>query len=362
MTPVSAREYLADLAQGSAMGRARLPPATTRSEIVELCRGVGEPEWPSDLVARPCPEPAALWHWSQLDRLLKEPEEPNEAALARRAFHARWILSLAEPDSIECRPLVSIVTPVYNRADLVGEAIESALAQTYRPIEVIVVDDGSTDSIKEAIEPYRDAIRFVRQENRGVSNARNHGVRLAKGDYLHFLDSDNLLSADAVDRWIEACRCVGDAEISYCPPLPRWWTSLRPGFLRPPNGGPDCPTTDLMGVVTHRYPFLMISVLLPRWLFLENGGFNERFRRNEDTRFWVTLCLRGTKVVGRWTRRNHARPRPTGLSRSPRPWGDLGRVALLGALDVLEAPNQWLHFPRVMHRINRDSSWRWIGS
>jgi len=359
---MSAREYLAGLAQGSTAGRVQPPSATTRSDILELCRRVEGPEWPPDMVARPCPEPAALWHWGRLDWLLGQPEASDEASRTRRAFHARWILSLAEPDSIEDRPLVSIVTPVYNRSGLVREAIESALAQTYRPIEVIVIDDGSTDGIEEAIEPYRGAVRFVRQENRGVSNARNHGVRLARGHYLHFLDSDNLLSPDAVERWMEACRCVGDAEISYCPPHPRWWTPIRPEFLRPPHGGPGCPTSDLMEVVARGYPFLMLSVLIPRWLVLENGGFNERLRRDEDTRFWFALGLRGTKVVGRWARRNYARPSPTGLSQTQRSEGEWGRVTFLGALDILENPDHWPYFPTVLQRITHETSWPWIGS
>jgi glycosyltransferase involved in cell wall biosynthesis len=294
--------------------------------------------------------------------LLNEEDKLDKASLARRALHARWILSLAEPGSVEHRPLVSIVTPVYNRADLVGEAIESALAQTYQPVEVIVVDDGSTDGIEKAIEPYLGAIRFVRQENRGVSNARNHGVRLAEGDYLHFLDSDNLLSPDAVERWVEAYRCVADAEISYSPPHPDWRTTVRPEFLKPPHGGLGCPTADLMGVVARGYPFLMLSVLIPRWLVLENGGFCEWLRWDEDTRFWFHLGLRGTKVVGRWSRRNHARPRPSGLSQTPRPEGDWGRVVLLGALEVLQAPDHWLHLPAAMRRLTHDTCWPWIGS
>jgi len=88
-------------------------------------------------------------------------------------------------------PLVSVVTPAYNVAWCVGRAVDSVLAQDYREREMIVVDDGSTDDTAKVLASYGGAIRVVRQENRGMSAARNVAIRAARGEYVAFLDSDD---------------------------------------------------------------------------------------------------------------------------------------------------------------------------
>ena len=92
-------------------------------------------------------------------------------------------------------PMVSCVIPVFNGEAFLGEAIDSVLAQSHRPLEVIVVDDGSTDATAEVAQGRGDLVRYVRQENAGQASARNHGVRLARGDLVALLDAD--------DRWLE---------------------------------------------------------------------------------------------------------------------------------------------------------------
>ncbi len=89
-------------------------------------------------------------------------------------------------------PLVSVVIPTYNRAQMVSEAVRSVLEQTFGDLEVIVVDDGSTDGTREALKPHADKIRYLRQENSGVSAARNRGIAEARGSLIAFLDSDDL--------------------------------------------------------------------------------------------------------------------------------------------------------------------------
>ncbi len=86
---------------------------------------------------------------------------------------------------------VSVVIPVYNRAELVRRAIDSVLAQTRRPLEIIVVDDGSTDATLSVLTDYQGRIRLIRQEHRGVSAARNRGMRSARGQWIALLDSDD---------------------------------------------------------------------------------------------------------------------------------------------------------------------------
>lgn len=89
-------------------------------------------------------------------------------------------------------PLVSVVIPSYNRATLIAESLDSVFAQTYPRLEVIVVDDGSTDGTEAAVAPYRDRIIYIRQQNQGLAGARNTGNARATGEFIAWLDSDDL--------------------------------------------------------------------------------------------------------------------------------------------------------------------------
>jgi glycosyltransferase involved in cell wall biosynthesis len=87
---------------------------------------------------------------------------------------------------------ISVVIPTYNYARYLPEAIDSVLAQTYAPLEIIVVDDGSTDDTPQVLATYGEKIRIIRQDNQGVAAARNTGVAAARGEYIALLDSDDL--------------------------------------------------------------------------------------------------------------------------------------------------------------------------
>ena len=87
---------------------------------------------------------------------------------------------------------VSVIIPTYNYARFLGEAIDSAFAQTLPPLEVIVVDDGSTDATPEVLAAYSDRIRVIRQKNQGVAMARNAGIAAARGEYLAFLGVEEM--------------------------------------------------------------------------------------------------------------------------------------------------------------------------
>ena len=87
--------------------------------------------------------------------------------------------------------LISVVIPTYNYGHFVTEAVDSVLAQTYRHYEVVVVDDGSTDDTRARLAPYGDRIRYIHQENQGLSAARNTGIRAARGGVIGLLDSDD---------------------------------------------------------------------------------------------------------------------------------------------------------------------------
>jgi glycosyltransferase involved in cell wall biosynthesis len=89
-------------------------------------------------------------------------------------------------------PLVSVIIPVYNCEKYLASALESILKQNYQPIEIIVVDDGSTDNTAQVARIFTDKIKYIYQENKGVSKARNTGVKIAEGEIITFLDSDDL--------------------------------------------------------------------------------------------------------------------------------------------------------------------------
>src|SRR5580700_8639860 len=88
-------------------------------------------------------------------------------------------------------PTISVVIPAYNAARFVGSAIESALAQTSTPLEVLVIDDGSRDDTAAVVQQYAAPVGLLRQSNGGPASARNHGVRVARGEWIAFLDADD---------------------------------------------------------------------------------------------------------------------------------------------------------------------------
>ena len=99
--------------------------------------------------------------------------------------------------------LVTVVIPCYNQAHFLTEAIESVLSQSYPNFEVVVVDDGSTDDTSEVAGRYPQKVRLIRQENRGLSGARNTGIGHARGEYVVFLDADDRLLPEALEVGIE---------------------------------------------------------------------------------------------------------------------------------------------------------------
>jgi glycosyltransferase involved in cell wall biosynthesis len=125
--------------------------------------------------------------------------------------HSDWI-----PDEFE-KGLVSVIVPTYNRANILTEALDSVWAQTYRPIELIVVDDGSIDNTEKVFDAWHQEhqadnqfkLRFVRQENGGAHSARNQGMIHSKGEYIQFLDSDDAFYPSMVAQVVRAFESTG---------------------------------------------------------------------------------------------------------------------------------------------------------
>ena len=110
-------------------------------------------------------------------------------------------------------PLVSVVVPVRNAEGFIAEAIASILAQAHRPIEIVVVDDGSTDSSAEVAESFGDPVRVHRQPNAGAPAARNTGIALARGSILGFLDADDLYAIDKLSLQLARIESNPDCDV-----------------------------------------------------------------------------------------------------------------------------------------------------
>jgi glycosyltransferase involved in cell wall biosynthesis len=183
-------------------------------------------------------------------------------------------------------PLVSIVIPTYNREDLVGAAIDSALAQTHPRCEVIVIDDGSTDRTGEVLQRYAGRITAIHQENKGLSGARNTGIGRAQGTFVGFLDSDDLWEPGLVEAALgifDAHPSVGavflaEREIDLQGRIdPTIHGKRTPGLFFTPEGmiGRDT------GVGCGRPPVVKTELLKTL------GTFDESFRNFADCEMWI---------------------------------------------------------------------------
>jgi glycosyltransferase involved in cell wall biosynthesis len=111
-------------------------------------------------------------------------------------------------------PLITCIIPVFNGERYLRETLDSVFAQTYRPLDVVLVDDGSTDKTAAIAATYDDRVRYIHQNNQGPAAARNQGIRAARGEFIAFLDADDLWHPEKLERQI-ACFQIRP-ELEYC--------------------------------------------------------------------------------------------------------------------------------------------------
>lgn len=181
--------------------------------------------------------------------------------------------------------LVSVVIPVYNAEKYIEETLASVWAQTYPHLEVVVVDDGSTDRSLKILEQFSDRIVLVRQKNAGAAAARNAGVQAARGRWIAFLDSDDVWHPEKVARQLASC---GN----------RKWSYTDTQFMGGINDGKrdsDLNTKHagmvLKELITNNF-IGTSGVMIQRQCFLEAGGFDKSLRSIEDWDLWIRLASR----------------------------------------------------------------------
>lgn len=186
-------------------------------------------------------------------------------------------------------PRISIIIPAYNRAQYIFETLESIFVQTFSDYEIIVIDDGSTDDTPGALQPLIDAqkIRYIYQENQGVSAARNHGIHLAEGELIAFLDSDDLIHPEKLALQIAYLDVHPDAAL------------VHSNFSRFDDQGNDLGYRDTAHLSGQVYPRILLdwSVLIPPSVVMvradalrEAGDFDESMAWAEDIDVWRRIA------------------------------------------------------------------------
>jgi len=183
--------------------------------------------------------------------------------------------------------LASIVIPVWNGAATLAATLASAMAQSYQPAEIVVVDDGSTDNTATVLAGFGDRITVIRQDNQGPARARNAGAAAARGDYLSFLDADDRWLEQKLELTIQALRAKPGAVMAYCDAMQADGRRLVPEAMA------HAPSRAEM--LARWWPILPSTAVIKRAEFLAAGGFDSAFRRPgwEDAEFFVRLRERG---------------------------------------------------------------------
>ena len=194
-------------------------------------------------------------------------------------------------------PLISVIIPAYNVSHYIDEALQSIFVQDFKSYEVIVVNDGSTDTpeLEKVLEPYRDKIHYLKQENRGISAARNAALRVARGELIALLDADDVWLEGKLTRQLELMR-QGQFDMVYADALligdvP--WPAGTTFMDRSPSGGP----VTLNSLLDLKVTVVVSTVIMRKDLVQQVGGFDEEDRNiTEDFDLWLRLARAGARI------------------------------------------------------------------
>ncbi|MEK7105618.1 MAG: glycosyltransferase family A protein [Patescibacteria group bacterium] len=176
-------------------------------------------------------------------------------------------------------PLISVIIPSYQHANTVKACLESVLNQSYQPLEIIIVNDGSTDGTEEILRPYFDRIVYHYQQNSGGNAARNAGFKLSQGEFIIFCDADAVLERDMLGKMVKQLEAHPDT--SYC------YSGFRFGWK-------SFPSYPFSAERLKKMNFIHTTTLIRRADF---PGFDETLRRFQDWDVWLTMLEHGKQGV-----------------------------------------------------------------
>lgn len=192
-------------------------------------------------------------------------------------------------------PRVAVVVPAYNRAEVIGRALESILSQKYLPTEIVVVDDGSSDGTADAVAQFGSMVRCVRKTNGGVSSARNFGIEQSQSEWIAFLDSDDCWYPDKLVRqavilqkypFLKWCSCNG---VLVSPQSQRLHTIAGQNALELRDSGYF---SSYFRAAGRGAWFHTNGMLIHRTVFNEVGLFDTSLSRSEDLDLWWRIAMK----------------------------------------------------------------------
>jgi glycosyltransferase involved in cell wall biosynthesis len=193
-------------------------------------------------------------------------------------------------------PLLSVIIPAFNAAGYVGAALQSVFAQTFTDYEVILVNDGSSDTeqLEQVIRPYRSRITYLTQENRGPSGARNLGIRHARGEWLAFLDSDDIWMENYLAEQLRFLATDRALDMAYCDATLEGETgAVGKTFMQLcPSSGP----VTFESLLEEETQVLTSGTVVRRKKVIEAGLFDEEIHRSEDHDLWLRIVFGGGKI------------------------------------------------------------------
>jgi glycosyltransferase involved in cell wall biosynthesis len=187
-------------------------------------------------------------------------------------------------------PLVSVVIPTYNQAQYLGQSIQSALDQTYLSREIIVVDDGSTDETPSVVESFGSQVSYIRQENQGLAGARNTGIRIAQGEFVALLDSDDMWLPTFLSSLISLTFEKPNAAVYYCGVR---YIDINGCLLPQQAGVKQVPPEEMYAAILRANHVIPSTVLMRRSVIISAGLFDIAFRRLQDWELWIRLLCKG---------------------------------------------------------------------
>jgi len=194
-------------------------------------------------------------------------------------------------------PLVSILIPCYNAEKWIVQTLQSALAQTWNPTEIIVVDDGSTDSSLELISAFGPrGVRIISQEHQNASAARNRALREALGDYVQFLDADDLLASDKIEIQVNDLLKAGSNYVASGPWGYFRGSTAQTRFIRKPHWKNMAPVEFLTEMWEHGGMMAPNSWLIPRPMIERAGPWNEALTHSDDAEYFCRILLSSNGV------------------------------------------------------------------